>query len=258
MLNEWIVQEYPPFGAWEWVIPFQGDAEQAANTCLSLLYEFSVMSEEMGIWGVHEAWSGVEEYCADVRLYWQNNGFLRFGNFPEVATMLDSTRQRVFAEKGFFRGNNLTYFGETNTGTALQTAWINDAGALLRMLYAEEARHSAHGMDLYPALYLWSGSINRKRLYNPNVLVFGARLHANIWFPELPEKPHWILPQQSFPSQATSTIDNGILSYENAGRLRKWLTETRALVLRFGGEVKFIRPQQKFYRAFIDCAGIKV
>jgi hypothetical protein len=32
----------------------------------------------------------------------------------------------------------------------------------------------------------------------------------------------------------------------------------RFLVRRFGGEVKFIRPQQKFYRAFIDSEGIKV
>jgi hypothetical protein len=258
MLNEWIVQEDPAFGAWEWVIPFEHSSiEHAANECLLLLQEFLVMSEETGIWGVHEVWSGVEEYCSDVRAYWAKNGMLRFGNFPEVASMLDETRKRRFTEKGYWRGNMLTYFGKID----LQTAWIADAGTLLRTLYPSESNISHSGMDLYPALYLWSGSLNRHRRDNPHVLVFGARLHANIWFPELPElpeKPHWSLPENDFPFQAKAVIDNTLLSSANAGRLRQWLTETHALVRHFGGDSKFIRPQQEFYRPFINGEGIKV
>ena len=145
MVNEWIVQEDPPFGAWEWVIPFEHSSlEHAANECLSLLQEFLAMSEETGIWGIHEAWSGVEEYCSDVRAYWAKNGMLRFGNFPEVASMLDVSRQQVSAEKGYWRGNMLTYFGKTD----LQTAWIADAGTLLRTLYPSESHISHSGMDL--------------------------------------------------------------------------------------------------------------
>jgi hypothetical protein len=152
-----------------------------------------------------------------------------------------------FASAGFLpraanvysRGNRLTFFDSSSN---VQTAWVDDAGQLLRDLYPDLLIAKKHCMDLYPALRVWGGRVARGQ----KVLTFGASLHSNIWFPRLPFGLH----------NADLAQDNSLLAAENAPSLNLWLARVSDLIIGLGGEINFIRPAQKQYRSMIDLHGI--
>lgn len=240
MCNEWIVQEDPPFGAWEWTI---------SKECLdwNVVRAFWKIGMKTGIWGLHKAWSDVEEYVADAIKYAQATNIVHFVSSAELANSLHKSE--------YWRGNRLTYFDKQ--GEHLITDWVNDAGELLRTLYPETAALDTYDMDLYPALRFWGTPLNVQKSRN-GAYTFGAKLHANIWFPELPEKPHWCLSSEASALSKGSTRDNSLLAFENAARLNSFLSEMRGLMRDVDGMTTFIRPAQKFYRPFIDSDGITI
>jgi hypothetical protein len=201
MFNDWIVQEDPPFGAWEWTIP-------AESLNWSVVCDFWTLAMETGIWGLDKAWSGVEAYLADAKEYFAATNILHFVSSSELARCLHKSE--------YWRGNQLTYYDEY--GENLKTEWVEDAGELLRNLYPEAAAMNRHDMDLYPALRLWGAPVNTKAEWKREY-TFVAELHSNIWFSELPCKPHWNLPEDNWEFRKIETIDNSLLAFENAQRL---------------------------------------
>ncbi len=240
MFNDWIVQEDPPFGAWEWTI----SPERLEWSVVEVFWAIGI---ETGIWGLGKVWSDVEGYLADAKMCFEETTILHFVSSSELAKKLGKSE--------YWRGNRLTYYDAH--GENLKTEWVADAGELLRTLYPEAAATSTHGMDLYPALRLWGAPL-RQQTGRAHDYTFGAKLHANIWFPELPCMPHWSLSEGNSEFSVTSTIDNSILAYENAPHLNTFLREMQALMRDVGGTTTFIRPAQKFYRPFIDIDGINV
>ena len=240
MFNDWIVQEYPPFGAWEWTI-------SPERLDWRVIEAFWAIGMETGIWGLGKVWGDVEGYLADAKICFEETKILHFVSSSELA------KKRGKSE--YWRGNRLTFYDEY--GENLKTAWVADAGELLRNLYPKVAAQDTSDMDLYSALRLWGAPLNVQK-NRRDEYTFGAKLHANIWFPELPRKPHWSLPEGSERFTRASTIDNSILAFENARRLNTFLREMQALMRDVCGTTTFIRPAQKFYRPFIDIDGIKI
>jgi hypothetical protein len=203
LLNEWIVQEAPHFGAWEWEVA-------------------------SGEWET-------EVYSYFITKFW------KLGLETGALNLLDKTGRSLRCT------NQLTYINEKEE---LETAWVEDAGELLRNFYPELVNTQKRNMELYPALKIFGGFLKKA-----TIICFCAELHANIWFPYLPFSL-WKNEEVADYQSINAKVDNTLLAWENSSRLNEWVRQINQLVKEVNGKTKFIRPQQHFYRPMINIDGI--
>lgn len=226
--NNWIVQEAPHFGAWEWTFAINSKNLDAYFAAMHL---FWTASETFGMWGLPSVYADATDYLQDAQAHFAAFGVLHFasaGFLPRAANV-------------YSRGNRLTFFDDSSN---VQTVWVDDAGQLLRDLYPDLLVSKKHCMDLYPALRVWGGRVAPQQ----KVLTFGASLHSNIWFPRLPFGLH----------NSDLSQDNSLLAAENAPSLNLWLSRVSDIVIGLSGETQFIRPAQKHYRSMIGLHGLEL
>jgi hypothetical protein len=224
--NDWIVQEAPHFGAWEWTLAIDS---KKLYVYFTAMHSFWTACETTGMWGLPSVYANATDYVQDAQAHFADFGVLHFasaGFLPRAANV-------------YSRGNRLTFFDSSSN---VRTAWVDDAGQLLRDLYPDLVVTKKHCMDLYPALRVWGERVASEQ----KVLTFGVLLHSNIWFPRLPFGLH----------SSDLAQDNSLLAAENAPSLNLWLAQVSDLVIELGGEVNFTRPAQKQYRSMIDLHGI--
>jgi hypothetical protein len=239
MENQWVIQEDPHFGAWEWTIPIdQANPDQIFKAMLEIWGALQI-----SIWRIHSGWESIDDYISDATDYYRKTGVLYVMDALSFAESLGI--------EGEMPGSKLSVF---DIDGSLVSAWMNAPGLFLRECFAEQARLSNKEMEDYPAIRIWGGKI---KLAKANRYVFGAKLHSNIWYPSvLP--PQRIAQHLEWDNDKINILDNSILAWENAQNLNYCVQTLNMITAKWGGETDFLRPANDFYRQQISQNGILI
>jgi hypothetical protein len=239
MENQWVIQEDPHFGAWEWTIPIdQANLDQIFEAMLEI---WSTL--QISIWRIHSGWKSVDDYCFDAIDYYRKTGVLHFMDALSLAESLGI--------EGNMPGSKLSVF---DIEGVLSSVWMNAPGLFLRECFAEQEQHTLKEMEDYPAIRIWGGKI---KLAKADRYVFGARLHSNIWYPSI-LPPQRVAQHYEWNYSQINVFDNSILAWENAQNLNSCIQSLDVITAKLGGGTDFLRPSNDFYRQQISNNGILI